>query len=99
MLTVATETIRHCIRVYEWSGLYVPVVHARHTKELVQEPGAIYAGYYGGMSNKRSLGWPPACQRTYKRFSLLHCSSEVPPKPMANLGVDILHRAQLFLWD
>ncbi|KAL2044275.1 hypothetical protein N7G274_002980 [Stereocaulon virgatum] len=44
MLTVATETIRHCIRVYEWSGLYVPVVHARHAKELVQEPGPYMLG-------------------------------------------------------
>lgn len=44
MLTVATETVRHCVRVYEWSGLYVPVVHARHTKELVQEPGPYMLG-------------------------------------------------------
>ena len=44
MLTVATETIRHCIRIYEWSGLYVPVVHARHAKELVQEPGPYMLG-------------------------------------------------------
>lgn len=44
MLTVATETIRHCIRVYEWSGLYVPIVHARHAKELVQEPGPYMLG-------------------------------------------------------
>ena len=44
MLTVATETVRHCVRVYEWSGLYVPVVHARHAKELVQEPGPYMLG-------------------------------------------------------
>ena len=44
MLTIASETIRHCIRVYEWSGLYVPVVHARHAKELVQEPGPYMLG-------------------------------------------------------
>jgi len=44
MLTVATETIRHCIRVYEWSGLYVPVVHGRHAKELVLEPGPYMLG-------------------------------------------------------
>jgi len=44
MLTVATETIRHCIRIFEWSGLYVPVVHARHAKELVQEPGPYMLG-------------------------------------------------------
>ena len=44
MLTLATETVRHCIRVYEWSGLYVPVVHARHAKELVQEPGPYMLG-------------------------------------------------------
>ncbi|KAF2461142.1 AEX-3 domain protein [Lineolata rhizophorae] len=44
MLTVAAETIRFCVRVYEWSGLYVPVVHARHVKELVQEPGPYILG-------------------------------------------------------
>lgn len=44
MLTVASETIRYCVRVYEWSGLYVPVVHARHVKELVQEPGPYILG-------------------------------------------------------
>ncbi|KAL9127529.1 MAG: hypothetical protein Q9217_003617 [Psora testacea] len=44
MLTVASETIRQCVRVYEWSGLYVPVVHARHAKELVQEPGPYMLG-------------------------------------------------------
>jgi hypothetical protein len=44
MLTVATETVRYMVRVYEWSGLYVPVVHARHAKELVQEPGPYILG-------------------------------------------------------
>ena len=44
MLTAAAETIRYCVRVYEWSGLYVPVVHARHAKELVQEPGPYILG-------------------------------------------------------
>lgn len=44
MLTVAAETIRYCVRVYEWSGLYVPVVHARHAKDLVQEPGPYILG-------------------------------------------------------
>lgn len=44
MLTVAAETIRFCVRVYEWSGLYVPVVHARHAAELVQEPGPYILG-------------------------------------------------------
>jgi len=44
MLTVAAETIRYCVRVYEWSGLYVPIVHARHAKELVQEPGPYILG-------------------------------------------------------
>ncbi|KAK3721299.1 hypothetical protein LTR37_003175 [Vermiconidia calcicola] len=44
MLTVAAETIRFMVRVYEWSGLYVPVVHARHAKELVQEPGPYILG-------------------------------------------------------
>ena len=44
MLTVAAETIRFCVRVYEWSGLYVPVVHARHVTELVQEPGPYILG-------------------------------------------------------
>lgn len=44
MLTVAAETVRYMVRVYEWSGLYVPVVHARHAKELVQEPGPYILG-------------------------------------------------------
>ncbi|KAI9035804.1 DENN (AEX-3) domain protein [Aspergillus affinis] len=44
MLTIAAETIRYCVRIYEWSGLYVPVVHARHIKDLVQEPGPYILG-------------------------------------------------------
>ncbi|KAF2430511.1 hypothetical protein EJ08DRAFT_633581 [Tothia fuscella] len=44
ILTIAAETIRFCVRVCEWSGLYVPVVHARHVKELVQEPGPYILG-------------------------------------------------------
>ncbi|OMP88394.1 DENN domain-containing protein [Diplodia seriata] len=44
MLTVAAETIRYMVRVYEWSGLYVPVIHARHAKSLVEEPGPYILG-------------------------------------------------------
>ncbi|POS82967.1 hypothetical protein EPUL_005382 [Erysiphe pulchra] len=44
ILTVAAETIRLCVRVYEWSGLYVPIVHARYVTELVQEPGPYILG-------------------------------------------------------
>jgi hypothetical protein len=44
MLTVAAETVRFCVRVYEWSGLYVPVVHARHARDLVNEPGPYILG-------------------------------------------------------
>ncbi|TGZ79249.1 hypothetical protein EX30DRAFT_359568 [Ascodesmis nigricans] len=44
MLTVAAETIRFCVRVFEWSGLYVPIVHARHVREMVQEPGPYILG-------------------------------------------------------
>ncbi|KAI0517247.1 AEX-3 domain protein [Xylaria bambusicola] len=44
MLTAAAETVRFCVRVYEWSGLYVPVVHARHATDLVQEPGPYILG-------------------------------------------------------
>ena len=44
MLTVAAETIRFCVRVFEWSGLYVPVVHARHVTAMVQEPGPYILG-------------------------------------------------------
>ncbi|KAF2496251.1 hypothetical protein BU16DRAFT_459680 [Lophium mytilinum] len=44
MLTIAAETVRFSVRVYEWSGLYVPVVHARHVKDLVQEPGPYILG-------------------------------------------------------
>ena len=44
MLTVAAETIRFCVRVFEWSGLYVPVVYGRHVRDLVQEPGPYILG-------------------------------------------------------
>ena len=44
MLTNAAETIRYFVRVYEWSGLYVPVVHARNITEMVQEPGPYILG-------------------------------------------------------
>ncbi|CAD0084924.1 unnamed protein product [Aureobasidium vineae] len=44
MLTMAAETIRYLVRVYEWSGLYVPIVHARHARDLVQEPGPYIMG-------------------------------------------------------
>jgi hypothetical protein len=44
VLTIAAETVRFCVRVYEWSGLYIPVVHARHVKDLVQEPGPYILG-------------------------------------------------------
>ncbi|EMR67089.1 putative denn domain-containing protein [Eutypa lata UCREL1] len=44
MLTMAAETVRYCVRVYEWSGLYIPVVHARHAKELAEEPGPYILG-------------------------------------------------------
>lgn len=44
MLTVATETVRYFVRGYEWSGLYVPIVYARHAKDLVQEPGPYMLG-------------------------------------------------------
>ncbi|KAL1840923.1 hypothetical protein VTJ49DRAFT_7621 [Mycothermus thermophilus] len=44
MLTMAAETVRFCVRVYEWSGLYVPIVHARHAKDLVEEPGPYILG-------------------------------------------------------
>lgn len=44
ILTAAAETIRYCVRVYEWSGLYVPIVHASHVRDLVQEPGPYILG-------------------------------------------------------
>lgn len=56
MLTVAAETIRFCVRVYEWSGLYVPVVHARNANEMVQEPGPYILGI---TTECRSLFQPP----------------------------------------
>ena len=57
ILTAAAETIRYCVRVYEWSGLYVPVVHARHVKDLVQEPGPYILGV---TAECRSLFNPPS---------------------------------------
>ena len=56
MLTVAAETVRFCVRVYEWSGLYVPVVHARHVYDLVNEPGPYILGI---TTECRSLFTPP----------------------------------------
>jgi hypothetical protein len=56
MLTIAAETIRFCVRVYEWSGLYVPVVHARNVSEMVQEPGPYILGV---TTECRSLFQPP----------------------------------------
>lgn len=56
MLTIAAETIRYCVRVYEWSGLYVPVVHARNVTEMVQEPGPYILGI---TTECRSLFSPP----------------------------------------
>lgn len=56
MLTIAAETIRFCVRVYEWSGLYVPVVHARNANEMVQEPGPYILGI---TTECRSLFQPP----------------------------------------
>ncbi|OLL26154.1 DENN domain-containing protein [Neolecta irregularis DAH-3] len=44
MLSVASETIRYLIRVYEWSGLYVPVVHSRNLSSIVLEPGPYILG-------------------------------------------------------
>ena len=43
-LTVAAETIRYCCRIYEWSGLYVPVVHFRNIANVVKEPGPYILG-------------------------------------------------------
>ncbi|KOS23463.1 DENN domain-containing protein [Escovopsis weberi] len=57
MLTVAAETVRFCVRVFEWSGLYIPVVHARHAKDLVQEPGPYILGV---TAECRSLFTAPA---------------------------------------
>jgi hypothetical protein len=56
MLTIAAETMRFCVRVYEWSGLYVPVVHARNASEMVQEPGPYILGI---TTECRSLFQPP----------------------------------------
>lgn len=56
MLTVAAETIRFCTRVYDWTGLYVPVSHARSVHDLVQEPGPYILGI---TTECRSLFTPP----------------------------------------
>ncbi|EGO56929.1 hypothetical protein NEUTE1DRAFT_102182 [Neurospora tetrasperma FGSC 2508] len=57
MLTMAAETVRFAVRVYEWSGLYVPIVHARHATQLVEEPGPYILGI---TAECRSLFTPPA---------------------------------------
>ncbi|KAJ9649920.1 hypothetical protein H2198_010760 [Neophaeococcomyces mojaviensis] len=56
MLTVAAETIRLCTQVYNWTGLYMPVVHARSVQGLVQEPGPYILGV---TTECRSLFTPP----------------------------------------
>lgn len=56
MLTVAAETIRFSTRVYDWTGLYVPVAHARSVHDLVQEPGPYILGV---TTECRSLFTPP----------------------------------------
>ena len=56
MLTVAAETVRFCTRVYDWTGLYVPVAHARSVHDLVQEPGPYILGI---TTECRSLFTPP----------------------------------------
>lgn len=56
MLTVAAETIRFSTRVYDWTGLYVPVAHARSVHDLVQEPGPYILGI---TTECRSLFTPP----------------------------------------
>lgn len=56
MLTVTAETIRFCSRVYDWTGLYVPVAHARSVHDLVQEPGPYILGI---TTECRSLFTPP----------------------------------------
>ena len=56
MLTVAAETIRFCVRVYEWNGLYVPVLHARNVSDMVQQPGPYILGI---TAECRSLFQPP----------------------------------------
>ena len=32
------------VRIYEWSGLYVPVVHFRNIANVVKEPGPYILG-------------------------------------------------------
>lgn len=44
ILTIATESIRMCLRSNEWTGLYAPLVHARHVREVVQQPGPYMLG-------------------------------------------------------
>lgn len=44
ILTLASETLRKFVRVCEWSGLYMPIVHARHANVLVHEPGPYILG-------------------------------------------------------
>ncbi|KAK5102866.1 hypothetical protein LTS08_003668 [Lithohypha guttulata] len=56
MLTIAAETIRFSTRVYDWTGLYVPVAHARSVHDLVQEPGPYILGI---TTECRSLFTPP----------------------------------------
>ena len=73
MLTVAAETLRFCVRVFEWSGLYVPVVHARHAKDMVQEPGPYI------------LGFTAECRSLFTAPSDVSLFEELRPPPFSTL--------------
>ncbi|BFZ63740.1 hypothetical protein YB2330_004872 [Saitoella coloradoensis] len=57
MLTIASETIRFLCRVYQWSGLYIPVCHASIIASVVNEGGPYMLGL---TSESRSLIQAPS---------------------------------------
>lgn len=44
ILNIASESVRLACRVYEWTGLYVPVAHCSAVKSLVNETGPYIIG-------------------------------------------------------
>lgn len=57
ILNIATESVRLACRVFEWTGLYVPVAHCSAIKSLVAERGPYMIGV---TSECRRLLLPPA---------------------------------------
>lgn len=85
MLSIVSEAIRQCIRVYNWTGLYIPVVHALQIGSLSHEPGPYILGIGAEMC---PLFEPPpdALIVNIDSDSIIHSSA------IGGLDFDALHR-------